>query len=99
VRAQQVGQFQDVGRPILLPLERAEFLGRRADPISARGGSQCLEETGFQACFPLGGLASILAALGFCLTSILSTLFLVALFPISGLLLLLLEKLQECRHL
>jgi hypothetical protein len=37
--------------------------------------------------------------LGFCLTSILSTLFLVALFPISGLLLLLLEKLQECRHL
>ncbi len=34
VRAQQVGQLQDVGRLILLPLERAEVLGRRADPIS-----------------------------------------------------------------
>jgi len=34
MRAQQVGQLQDVGRPILLPLERAEVLGRRADPVS-----------------------------------------------------------------
>jgi hypothetical protein len=34
VCAQQVGQLQDVGSPILLPLERAELLGRRADPIS-----------------------------------------------------------------
>ena len=37
VRAQQAGQFQDVGSPVLLPLEWAEVLGRRADPISDGG--------------------------------------------------------------
>ncbi len=43
MRAQQVGQLQDVGRPVLFPLECAEFLGRRADLISD-GGRLCLEQ-------------------------------------------------------
>ncbi len=37
VRSQQAGQLQDVGSPVLLPLEWAEVLGRRADPISDGG--------------------------------------------------------------
>ena len=46
--AQQVGQLQDVGRPVLLLLEWAEFLGRRADPISDGGGRRCMEQTDFE---------------------------------------------------
>jgi hypothetical protein len=109
-----VSQLQDVGSPILLPLERAELLGRRSDPIYDGGGRRCLEQTGFQACLPLGdaGFQAFLPLC--CLTSVLSALFIAAflaalfpvsglfllsLFPVSGLFLLSLEKLQECRHL
>jgi hypothetical protein len=74
VRAQQVSQLQNVGRPVLLPLEWAKFIGRRADPISDGGGRRCLEQTGFQARLPRGGL-----------TAILSTLFRVLFLPRSGL--------------
>jgi hypothetical protein len=85
VCAQQVGELQDVGRPVLLPLERAKLLGRRADPIAARVCRRCLEQTGFQACLPLCGFTAILPALLGSLSSILSALVC--------------EKLQECRHL
>ncbi len=85
MRAQQVSQLQNVGRPVLLPLEWAEFIGRRADPISDGGGRRCLEQTGFQACLPRGGLTfeAILPRGG--LTAILSTLFRGLFLPRSGL--------------
>ena len=43
MRAQQVGQLQDVGRLVLFPLEWAEFLGRSADPISDGGARWSLD--------------------------------------------------------
>ena len=62
VCAQQVGELQDVCRPVLLPVEWAKFLGRSADPID----NCCrwrLDQTGFQACLPLCGFTAILPAL------------------------------------
>jgi hypothetical protein len=82
--AQEVGEIQDVGSPVLLPLERAKLLGSHADPISDRVCRLC-EQTGFQACIPLCGFTLILPALLGSLQSILSVLVC--------------EKLQECRHL
>jgi hypothetical protein len=58
-----VSQLEDVGRPILLPLERAKVFGRHADPVSAGGCRRYLEQTGFQACLSFRSLTSILAVL------------------------------------
>jgi len=41
VRAQQVGQRQDVGSPILLAFEDAEILGRCADPVWCTAACMC----------------------------------------------------------
>ena len=65
--AQQVGELQYVGSPVLLPLERGKHLG--ADPIS-----EGAEQTGFQVCLPPCCFTSILPALLGSLSSILSTL-------------------------
>jgi hypothetical protein len=110
VRVQQVGQLQDVGHPILLPLQWAEVLARPHDPISDCGGRRGLEQTGVQAGLPFGetGFQAFLPRC--CLTSILLVLFLAAFLAalflalvLSALFLVLflvtLEKLQECQHL
>jgi hypothetical protein len=48
-------ELQDVGSPVLLPLEWAKIIGSSADPIFGKVCGRCLEQAGFQACLPLCG--------------------------------------------